>query len=639
MPSVSSFDRHLWGEARLETAYRVFGAHSNRQGTWFRVWAPRADDVSVIGDFNGWNRQANPLKSIGDGMDRFWEVYVRGAYKGQRYKFSVRRGRTWNDKTDPFAFEMEPPVEGGSAVEGLSGIISGDDFLWGDSNWMASRKGPDSLHQAVSIYEVHLGSWRRSKDGRVLGYREIADQLADYVAEMGFTHVELMPVQEHPFYGSWGYQVVGPYAPTCRYGSPSDLKFLVNHLHKNGIGVILDWVPAHFASDPQGLREFDGEPLFEYDEPLMRHHPDWGTLVFAYDKAHVRNFLLSNALFWLDEYHIDGLRVDAVASMLYRDYSRDEWTANIHGGRENLEAMQLLKMVNETVYSHHPSALMIAEESTAWPGVSAPTYRGGLGFLYKWNMGWMHDTLKYFGEDPVHRRHHFHDFTFPLVYAWAENYVLALSHDEVVHGKGSLFGKMPGDDWQKAANLRLLMGHMFGHPGKKLVFMGGEFGQGQEWNHDEGLDWPLLDDPVHEGVRQFVAQLNRLYRSSPALQNDGGDSFFWVDMSDLENSVASYVRQVFGEQLMFVFNFTPVPRKGYRQGAPQDVTWTVLLNSDEERFGGSGTGSTGRVEAAPGFVHGQPAFVNIDLPPLGLLILQAGEPRPAGKKTSATPSR
>jgi len=627
MPSVSAHDCHLWGDARLETAYKIFGAHPGPRGTWFRVWAPRADSVSVIGAFNSWDRHADPMKPVGEGMGRFWEVFVRNAKAGQCYKFSIRRADVWTDKTDPFAFEMESPVEGGSTTEGLSGIIASTEFEWTDETWLKSRSGPDSLGEAVSIYEVHLGSWKRSENGQFLTYREAAVSLAKYVTEMGFTHVELLPVQEHPFYGSWGYQVVGPFASSYRYGRPSDFKYLVNTLHEEGIGVILDWVPAHFAPDPQGLENYDGEPLFEYEDELMRHHPDWGTLVFAYDKPHVRNYLLSNALFWLDEYHIDGLRFDAVASMLYRDYSRDEWTPNKFGGRENLEAMELLKSINETVYSRHPSALMIAEESTAWPGVSAPTYKGGLGFLYKWNMGWMHDTLKFFGEDPLHRRHHFHDFTFPLVYAWTENYVLALSHDEVVHGKGSLFGKMPGDDWQKAANVRLLLGHMFGHPGKKLLFMGAEIGQGREWNHDEELDWWLLDNPVHEGLRCFVSEMNRFYRSSGALKNDSGDSFLWIDMSDLENSVASYVRQVYGEQLLFVFNFTPVPRDGYRQGVPQDVEWNILYSSDEIRFGGSGAGSSGEIEARKGSVHGQAAFLELDLPPLGLLILEAGDPR------------
>ncbi len=622
MPAVSAFDQFLWGQGRLEDAYRTFGAHANRQGTWFRVWAPRADAVSVIGDFNDWERARHPMKSVGSGMERFWEVYVRGARAGDKYKFSINRGDSWIDKSDPFGFEMEPPVEGGDAVQGLSGIISPSDFKWSDDAWMSKRKGPESLREAVSIYEVHLGSWRRHEDGTFLTYLELAEPLADYVLEMGFTHVELMPVQEHPFYGSWGYQIVGPFAPTYRYGRPSDFKMLINHLHQKGIGVILDWVPAHFATDPQGLMEFDGEPLFEYEDPVMRHHPDWGTYVFDYSRPQVRNYLLSNALFWLDEYHIDGLRFDAVASMLYRDYSREDWTPNKFGGRENLDAMEMLKTINETVFSRFPSAMVIAEESTAWPGVSHPTYRGGLGFLYKWNMGWMHDTMQFFHEDPVHRKHHYHDFTFPLVYAWAENYMLSLSHDEVVHGKGSMFGKMPGDDWQKASNLRMMFGHMFGHPGKKLLFMGSEFGQGREWSHDRGLDWWLLDKDIHRGTQAWVKALNQVYRNSAALRNDTAGCFEWVDMSDLENAVASYIRLGQDENLLFVFNFTPVPRSGYLQGAPTIGKWRVLLSSDEVRFGGSGAGSSGDVLAKKGRLHNREAILSLDLPPLGVLILR-----------------
>jgi len=623
MPTVSAFDRHLWGEGRLLESYRVFGAHPNRQGTWFRVWAPRADEVALIGDFNNWDRAAHSMRAVGTGMERFWEIYVRGARVGQRYKFSIRRGPWWTDKSDPFAFEMEPPDMGGHGVAGLSGIIADQDFAWSDDAWMATRPGPESLTAAVSIYEVHLGSWRRKGDGMSLSYREMAEPLAAHALDMGFTHVELLPVQEHPYYGSWGYQVIGPFAPTFRYGSPADFKYLINYLHEKGIGVLLDWVPAHFATDPQGLVDFDGEPLFEYEEPVMRHHPDWGTLVFDYTRPQVRNYLLSNALFWLDEFHIDGLRFDAVASMLYRDYSRgEEWTPNKFGGRENLEAMSLLKEINETVFTRFPNAIMVAEESTAWPGVSHPTYTGGLGFLYKWNMGWMHDSLEFFKEDPINRRYHFHNFTFPLVYAWAENYMLSLSHDEVVHGKGSMFGKMPGDDWQKAANLRLLYGHMFGHPGKKLLFMGCEFGQRGEWNHDAGLEWGLLDEPLHQGIAEWVRTLNNLYKEFDVLQYDEGGGFYWIDFSDLDNTVASYVRHRDGKELIFIFNFTPVPRLNYRQGVPHKGTWTVRLSSDDLRFGGSGAGSMGPLEARQDMTHGQPASLQLDLPPLGLLILE-----------------
>jgi len=572
------------------------------------------------------------MKPVGEGMARCWEVYVRSARPGAKYKYRVHRFGHFVDKSDPFAFEMEPPSDGGSSVTGLSAVVPYMGFEWGDDEWMQSRNGPADLGRAVSMYEVHPGSWRRHEDGRPFSYRELAEPLADYVVEMGFTHVELMPVAEHPYYGSWGYQVVGYFAPTCRYGTPTDFKYLVDYLHQRGIGVILDWVPAHFATDPQCLVAFDGEPLYEYTEPVMRHHPDWGTYVFDYNRPQVRNFLISNALFWLDEYHIDGLRFDAVASMLYRDYSRDAWTPNMFGGRENLEAVDFLKTVNETVFSSFPTAMMIAEESTAWTGVSHPTYKGGLGFLYKWNMGWMHDTLQFFSKDPVHRKHHYHDFTFPLVYAWAENYILSLSHDEVVHGKGSMFGKMPGDDWQKAANLRLLYAHMYGHPGKKLLFMGSEFGQGREWSHDRGLDWWLLDAPdadavgLHSGLQAWVRTLNHVYRDAVALQDDSGQSFEWIDYADTVNTVACYMRQSAGERLVFIYNFTPVPRNGYRVGLPEGRSWSVLLNSDHGSFGGSGTGpemgAAVSLDKKP--AHGHPLSVALDLPPLGVVVLRAG---------------
>jgi 1,4-alpha-glucan branching enzyme len=447
---------------------------------------------------------------------------------------------------------------------------------------------------------------------------------------MGFTHVELLPVQEHPYYASWGYQVIGYYAPTNRYGSPDDFRYLVDHFHSKGIGVILDWVPAHFATDPQGLVFFDGSTLYEYDDPRMRNHPDWGTLVFDYNKHGVQNFLIANACYWMDQFHVDGLRFDAVASMLYRDYSRSDWTPNQYGGRENLEAIEVLKRTNEAVYERHPEVLMIAEESTAWPGVSRPTHDGGLGFLYKWNMGWMHDTLSYLQEDPVHRKHHLNQLTFPLVYAWSENYALPLSHDEVVHGKGSLWGKMPGDMWQKAANLRLLLAHQWGHPGKKLLFMGGEFGQRAEWNHDDQLQWELLADHQHAGLKEWVRQLNNLYRDSPALWNDEPSGFEWIDFSDSQQSVVSYMR-ISGPSdggapetrgtLAFVFNYTPVPRSDYRVGLPAAGRWEVVLNSDDERFGGSGVASGEYIETESVEEHSQPVSAVLTLPPLGVQIL------------------
>lgn len=622
-------------------AHHTFGAHPNASGTWFRVWAPRADAVSLIGDFNDWNPETHPLRPIGEDMSKSWEIYVRNAPPGTRYKYRIHRFGHFVDKADPFAFEMEPPSPGGSATRGMAAIVPDLAFEWTDQAWIRSRDGLGDLKRPVSMYEVHLGSWRRHADGRQLTYRELADPLIEHVLEMGFTHVELMPVMEHPFYGSWGYQVTGYFAPTGRYGKPADFKYLVNRLHEAGIGVLLDWVPAHFATDPQCLVAFDGEPLYEYTDPVMRHHPDWGTYVFDYTRPQVRNFLLSNALFWLDEYHIDGLRIDAVASMIYRDYSRKTWTPNRFGGRENLEAVELLKTLNEAVYSTFPDVMMIAEESTAWPGVSHPTYSNGLGFLYKWNMGWMNDTLQFFRHDPLHRLHYFHDFTFPLVYAWSENYILALSHDEVVHGKGSLFGKMPGDDWHKSANLRMLFAHQFGHPGKKLLFMGMEFGQGREWNHDRGLDWWLLDADdapavgFYSGLLAFVRALNTLYWDSVALHDDAPGTFEWIEASDLSVSVSAYERRTVGsggsgsgpggsgQTLVFVFNFTPVPRPGYRLGLPAAGDWTVLLNSDAPEFAGSGAGPTpgAPIAAAAPASHGRPASALLDLPPLGVLVL------------------
>ena len=555
-----------------------------------------------------------------------WEAFSRGARPGHHYKYRIKRGGYSADKTDPFARFLEAPAENGNPVAGLAGVVTDSKFEWSDDAWMASRKGPGSLNDPVSIYEVHLGSWRRNDQGYSPSYREIAEPLAEHVLDMGFTHVELMPVQEHPYYPSWGYQVVGYFAPTHRFGYPDDLRYLIDYLHGRGIGVLLDWVPAHFATDPQGLVYFDGSSLYEYDDPVMRHHPDWGTFVFDYNKPGVRNFLVSNACYWLEEFHIDGLRFDAVASMLYRDYSRDRWTPNIHGGRENLEAIDFLKRTNEVVFTHHPTAMMIAEESTAWPRVSAPTYDGGLGFLYKWNMGWMHDTLEFMRQDPVHRKYHFNSLTFPLVYAYSEHYALTLSHDEVVHGKGSLWNKMPGDDWQKAANLRLLYGHMWGHPGKKLLFMGCELGQVREWSHDREIDWFLEDDPLHAGVRDWVKRLNALYREEAALWYEESDGFEWIDLSDWQNCVVSYRRKpaegTDAPELAFVFNFTPVPRTGYGVHLAEG-DWELVLNSDWAEFGGSGASPDRYVTSR---VHDDAedaeAYVPLTLPPLGVLVFR-----------------
>ncbi|NBB73461.1 MAG: 1,4-alpha-glucan branching protein GlgB [Bacteroidetes bacterium] len=618
MPWLDNDDAHLWQEARHFQCYEKLGAHPNQQGTWFATWAPHADGVAVIGDFNDWNPDADPMRRTNAGL---WEVYVRGAQPGQHYKFRIQHHGHHHDKTDPYAFAMEPPT--GSAMEGLASRIVDFDYDWGDTDWMEQRQGPSGTDAPLSIYEVHLGSWRRHQDGYSLSYREIAEPLADHVEDLGFTHVEFMPLAEHPYYGSWGYQIVGYYAPTFRYGDPEDLMYLIDYLHQRGIGVIMDWVPGHFATDPQGLVNFDGTPLYEYEDPQMRHHPDWGTYVFDYVKPGVKNFLIANALFWMETYHIDGLRVDAVASMLYRDYSRgDDWTPNMYGGRENLEAIDLLKCFNEQVYSYYPEAITLAEESTAWPGVSQPTFDGGLGFLYKWNMGWMHDTLEYMQRDPVHRQHHHNELTFPLMYAFSEKFTLPLSHDEVVHGKGSLWDKMPGDDWQKAANLRLLYTHMFGHPGKKLLFMGDEFGQRREWDHDGSVDWHLAGDPLHEGVMHWVRDINRLYREHPALWNDDPDGFEWIDFSDSSQSVIAYRRRAGEQDLIFVLNFTPVPRHNYRIGVPAGGTWRERLNSDAEVYRGSGVGNGGTIEADDIAHHGRPASLALSLPPLGALVLE-----------------
>ena len=626
---IGAQDAYYWNQGTHCEAYNLLGAHPDATGTRFAVWAPHADYVAVVGDFNGWNPGAHPLQRRDGGL---WEGFAEGAEPGQRYKFRIGSPHFQGDKTDPLAFAMEPPQANGNPIEGMAAIVTDlDAFEWTDGDWMETRQGPAGLDKPVAIYEVHLGSWMRKPDGYSLSYREIAEPLADHVERLGFTHVELLPIMEHPYYGSWGYQVAGYYATTFRYGSPQDLMFLINYLHTRGIGVILDWVPAHFAMDPQALGFFDGSPLFEYTDPQMRTHPDWGTYVFDYGKGGVRSFLVSNALFWFDKFHLDGLRFDAVASMLYRDYSRgDNWTPNQYGGRENLEAISLLQTVNAEVYRRFPQALMIAEESTSWPGVTAPADHGGLGFLYKWNMGWMHDTLAYLEEDPVNRKYHHQNLTFPLVYAWSEHFVLPLSHDEVVHLKGSLFGKMPGDDWQKAANLRLLLGHQVGHPGKKLLFMGGEFGQRGEWNHDAQIEWHLLDSPLHQGLLRWTQDLFGLYRRHPALWNDAPGGFHWLDADDRARSIGAYRRMGSGRELIFVFNFTPVPRENYRVGVMPGRTYRQALCSDDLRYGGSGVGNYGPLEPYPVPAHGSPSSLVVTLPPLGVVVFEAtsAEERP-----------
>jgi 1,4-alpha-glucan branching enzyme len=619
MPRLDSQIAEQWQHGLMSNAYEYLGAHPEKNGTWFAVWAPAAEGVSVVGEFNGWDPHANRLEPAGGGI---WATFAPGARAGHRYKYRIARGGASWDKSDPFAFHMEPPSAGGSPAQGLASVITDLSYEWGDDEWMRTRKGPESLAEPVSVYEVHLGSWRHKSHGESYSYREIAEPLADYVEELGFTHVEMMPVMEHPYYGSWGYQVVGYFAPTYRHGSVQDLKFLIDTLHQRGIGVIFDWVPAHFATDPQGLASFDGTPLYENEDPVMRTHPDWGTYVFDYGKPGVRNFLLSSARFWIDWYHVDGIRVDAVASMLYRDYSRDHWTPNVFGGRENLEAIDLLKRVNEELFSHHPTVLTIAEESTAWPGVSAPTYDGGLGFLYKWNMGWMHDTLEYMSKDPAYRKYHHHDLTFPLHYAFSEHFTLPLSHDEVVHGKGSLWGKMPGDDWQKAANLRLLYGHMIGHPGKKLLFMGSEFGQTREWNHDHSIDWHLVKEDRHAGILRWTKDIFALYRDHPALHDDSPAGFDWIDFADQEQSVVSYERRGGGRTLVFVINATPVPRHNYRIGVPRAGVYREVLNSDDLKYGGSGVSNAGDIETTPVRAHRRAASVMLTLPPLAIVVLE-----------------
>ncbi len=589
----------------------------------FAVWAPNAERVSVVGSFNGWNAEKNELRHRAGGI---WEGFAADAGPGALYKYHIvsRYGGYTVDKADPFGFAAEIRPQTASRVWDL------ESYSWGDEKWLANRPARKPQDSAISVYEVHPGSWRRvpEQGNRWLTYREMATQLADYVSDAGFTHVEFLPVMEHPFDGSWGYQTIGYFAPTSRFGTPSDFMYLIDYLHQRGIGVILDWVPAHFPKDEAGLGYFDGSHLYEHADPRQGEHPDWHTLVFNYGRHEVQSFLISNALFWFDKYHVDGLRVDAVASMLYLDYGRREgqWVPNQYGGKENLEAIHFLRKLNEDVYAAYPDALMIAEESTAWPQVSRPTYLGGLGFGLKWNMGWMHDVLAYMSTDPVFRSYHQNQITFGLLYAFAENFVLPLSHDEVVYGKGSMIGKMPGDEWQKFANLRLLYGFMFGHPGKKHLFMGDEFGQWSEWNHDASLEWHLLEKPMHAGLKRWVRDLNTLYRGEPALYelDFSAAGFEWVDCTDWQRSVVSFLRRGRNErnELLLVCNFTPVVRRNYRVGAPRGGAWKEILNSDAPLYGGSGQGNFGGIEASPLPAHGRPFSLNMTLPPLGMVVFR-----------------
>ncbi|HJQ39669.1 MAG TPA: 1,4-alpha-glucan branching protein GlgB [Thermoanaerobaculia bacterium] len=623
---LSDWDFHLFNEGTHHKLWKKLGAHVVEGGVIFGVWAPNAARVSVIGDFNDWSPDTNALEARG--ASGIWEGFVPGLAKGTHYKFHIVANNGYRvAKADPFGVHHETPPETASVVWDL-------DYEWNDGEWMANRRARNSFEAPMSIYEVHLGSWRWTSDDdgetwRAMSYREIADPLATYVKKMNFTHVELLPVMEHPFYGSWGYQVTGYFAPTSRYGTPQDFKYLVDTLHQHGIAVILDWVPSHFPSDEHGLGYFDGTHLFEHPDPRRGFHPDWNSLIFNYARNEVRSFLLSNALYWLDEYHADGLRVDAVASMLYLDYSRKhgEWIPNEHGGRENLDAIAFLRRVNEDVYQVHPDVQMIAEESTAWPMVSRPLYVGGLGFGMKWDMGWMHDTLRYFGKLPIHRIYHHNDLTFRMMYAFSENFVLPLSHDEVVHGKGSLIGKMAGDEWQRFANLRLLFAWMYANPGKKLMFMGGELGQWREWNHDSSLDWHLLDAPLHEGISRWLEDLNKAYRDVAAFHelDMSPEGFEWIDCCDTQNSVVSLMRRGKSEEdvIVAVMNFTPIPRQNYQIGVPRGGEWRELLNSDATIYGGSGQGNMGGVEAAPIPLHGRKYSVTLTLPPLGAVFLQS----------------
>ncbi len=623
---LTDHDIYLFREGSHFALHRKMGAVPMRRGgeagTHFSVWAPNASAVSVIGDFNGWNRDAAPLEPRGDSSG-IWQGFLPGVGKGALYKFHVRSkdGQHGVDKADPFARAAE-------IAPSTASRVWRDDYAWGDGEWMASRGSRNALAAPMSVYELHAGSWRRPPvdRSRPPTYLELAEWLPDYVAELGFTHVELMPIMEHPFYGSWGYQGTGYFAATSRYGTPDELKALVDALHRRGIGVILDWVPSHFANDPHGLAAFDGTCLFEHEDRRQGFHPEWNSFIFNYSRNEVRCFLGSSALFWLEEFHADGLRVDAVASMLYLDYARKagEWIPNEHGGRENLGAIGFLRQLSEAVYRDHPDTQLIAEESTAWPMVSRPTYLGGLGFGMKWNMGWMHDTLEYFKHDPVHRKYHHDQLTFSLWYAFTENFMLPLSHDEVVHGKGSLIRKMPGDDWQRFANLRALFGYMWSHPGKKLLFMGGEIGQWGEWNHDRELDWHLLDYPPHAGLRRWIGDLNRAYREEPALFECDFETrgFEWVDNGNHEMSVFAYLRwdAARSRPVLVVCNLTPVPRHNYLCGVPLPGRWSERLNSDATIYGGSGQGNLGGVDSAPVPAHGRFHSLNLTLPPLGCVV-------------------
>ena len=624
-PQISDFDLHLLGEGRHHHAYRFLGAHRHEAGgsggILFAVWAPNAERVSVVGDFNQWDGRQHPMRVRGG--SGVWELFIPDLEAGHAYKYEIRNRHTGAVllKADPYGqrHEVRPCT--------ASMIAGGTDYRWGDAEWMEHRRRSDWQHNPMSVYEVHPGSWQRDTEGGFLGYRELARRLVEYVLKMGFTHIELLPITEHPFDLSWGYQTTGYFAPTSRFGTPDDFRYFVDLCHQNGIGVLLDWVPAHFPKDDHGLARFDGTPLFEHDDPRLGEHRDWSTLIFNFGRNEVRSFLISSAIYWLEEMHIDGLRVDAVASMLYLDYSREEgeWLPNRYGGRENLEAIDFLRELNVAVHEHCPGILMVAEESTSWPQVSRPTYLGGLGFDLKWNMGWMNDTLRYMENEPIHRKYHQNMLTFSMLYAFTENFLLPFSHDEVVHGKGSMLNKMPGDEWQRHANLRALYAYQFAHPGKKLLFMGTEFGQGQEWNSAATLDWYVLDYPLHQGMQRMVADLNRLYRASPALYRNEFDwqGFEWIDCHDHDQSVLSFLRKGdAGEIMVAVLNLTPVPRHDYRIGVPHAGPYREAFNSDSTYYGGSNVGNGPApllAEDQPWM--GRPHSLALSAPPLGVILL------------------
>ncbi|HQA04379.1 MAG TPA: 1,4-alpha-glucan branching protein GlgB [Thermodesulfovibrio thiophilus] len=623
----TDFDIYLFKEGNYFNAYEKLGSHiidlNGTIGTYFAVWAPNAKQVSVMGDFNNWNKESHPLTARWDNSG-IWEGFIPGIEKGTKYKYYiVSRYGYLLEKGDPYAFFWETPPATASFVWDL-------EYKWNDEAWMKNRAKNNNLNSPISIYEMHLGSWKRvpEEGNRFLTYREMALWLVEYLKEMGFSHVEFLPIMEHPFYGSWGYQTVGYFAPTSRYGTPQDFMYLIDQLHQNGIGVILDWVPSHFPDDGHGLSFFDGTYLYEHQDRKKGYHPHWHSYIFNYGRNEVRNFLISSAIFWLEKYHVDALRVDAVASMLYLDYGRNEgeWIPNKYGGKENLEAIGFIKQMNETIYERYPDTQTIAEESTAWPMVSKPVYLGGLGFGMKWNMGWMHDTLEYFSKDPIYRKYHHNKLTFSIWYAFSENFILSLSHDEVVYGKGSLLTKMSGDDWQKFANLRLLYGYMYAHPGKKLLFMGGEIAQRDEWYHEKSLDWHLLEYESHRAIQRWVKDLNNIYRNELALHELDCEpsGFEWIDFNDSIHSVISFLRKGKNSKniILVVCNFTPVPRFNYILGVPENGYWKEILNSDSEVYGGSNHGNIGGVEASMTPSHGRPYSISVTVPPLGLIFFK-----------------